>query len=106
MSSLLHQSATLGNLSLPNRIIMAPLTVANEIERWFTEGAVDGFNIRIGSPSEFARFTNEVLPILRERGLFRTEYQANTLRGHLGLNVPPNRYSETRQAAAPLAQTA
>ena len=84
----------------------SPLTVANEIERWFSEGAVDGFNIRIGAPSEFARFTNEVLPILRERGLFRTEYEASTLRGHLGIDIPQNRHSEARDAHPPLAQTA
>jgi FMN-dependent oxidoreductase (nitrilotriacetate monooxygenase family) len=69
------------------------VTVANEIERWFVQGAVDGFNIRVGAPSEFARFTDEVVPILRERGLFRSEYSASTLRGHLGIDVPRNRHS-------------
>ena len=73
------------------------LTVANEIERWFNEGAVDGFNIHVGAPASFARFTEEVLPILRERGLFRSEYQARTLRGHLGIDVPRNRHSRQVQ---------
>ena len=68
-------------------------TVANEIERWFTEGAVDGFNVHVGAPAAFARFTDEVVPILRERGLFRSEYQGRTLRDHLGLEVPVNRHS-------------
>jgi FMN-dependent oxidoreductase (nitrilotriacetate monooxygenase family) len=71
----------------------SPLTVANEIERWFVEGAVDGFNIRLNAPSEFAVFADKVLPILRERGLFRSEYSHDTLRGHLGLPVPVNRHS-------------
>lgn len=71
----------------------SPLTVANEIERWFNEGAVDGFNIHVGTPTDFARFTDEVLPILRERGLFREEYEHTTLRGHLGLEVPVNRHT-------------
>jgi len=82
----------------------SPLTVANEIERWFVEGAVDGFNIRLNAPSEFALFADKVLPILRERGLFRSEYSHDTLRGHLGLPVPANRHSG--QTAEPLEQPA
>jgi len=85
----------------------SPLTVANEIERWFVEGAVDGFNIRLNAPSEFALFADKVLPILRERGLFRSEYSHDTLRGHLGLPVPANRHSgqtaESLEQAAALA---
>jgi len=34
-----------------------------------------------------------VVPILQSRGLFRTEYTHDTLRGHLGLPVPENRWS-------------
>lgn len=81
-------------------------TVASEIERWFVEGAVDGFNIHVGAPSVFARFTDEVLPILRERGLFRSEYSAHTLRGHLGLAVPHNRHEATVAAPAQVAEPA
>jgi FMN-dependent oxidoreductase (nitrilotriacetate monooxygenase family) len=71
----------------------SPKTVADEIERWFVDGAVDGFNLRLSAPSDFARFTDHVLPILRERGLFRSEYSHDTLRGHLGLPVPVNRHA-------------
>ena len=71
------------------------------------EGAVDGFNIRLNAPSEFALFADKVLPILRERGLFRSEYSHDTLRGHLGLPVPANRHSgqtaESLEQAAALA---
>jgi hypothetical protein len=42
-----------------------------------------------------------VLPILRARGLIRSDYQGDTLRGHLGLPVPENRYTRARRAAAP-----
>ena len=31
-------------------------------------------------------------PELQKRGLFRSEYEASTVRGHLGLPVPKNRY--------------
>ena len=36
---------------------------------------------------------DHVVPILKERGLFRTEYEHDTLRGNLGLPIPANRYA-------------
>jgi hypothetical protein len=39
------------------------------------------------------------VPILRERGVVRAEYEAGTLRGNLGLPVPENRYTRARRAA-------
>jgi FMN-dependent oxidoreductase (nitrilotriacetate monooxygenase family) len=73
-------------------------TVAREIERWFDGRAADGFILMVTAPSDFARFAGEVLPLLRERGLFRTEYEADTLRGNLGLPVPRNRHTVAREA--------
>ena len=86
----------------------SPLTVANEIQRWFEAGAFDGINISVNAPSEFARFTDEVLPILRERGVVRSEYESTTLRGNLGLPIPENRaHRGPAHAAAPaVARTA
>jgi len=75
----------------------SPVTVANAIEHWFREGAVDGFNVRASSPPDFAAFLERVVPLLRERGLFRSEYEHDTLRGHLGLPVPANRHTVARQ---------
>ena len=75
-------------------------TVANEIEHWFTNGACDGFNFRVTRPGDFARFIREVVPILQERGLFRTEYAHDTLRGHLGLPFPENRNAQPVHAIA------
>jgi FMN-dependent oxidoreductase (nitrilotriacetate monooxygenase family) len=66
-------------------------TVAAEIARWFEGRALDGLNIHAGHPSQFRRFTQEVVPLLQERGLFRREYEATTLRGNLGLPIPTNR---------------
>jgi 2-polyprenyl-6-methoxyphenol hydroxylase-like FAD-dependent oxidoreductase len=34
-----------------------------------------------------------VVPILQQRGLYRTEYEGDTLRGNLGLPFPVNRYT-------------
>jgi FMN-dependent oxidoreductase (nitrilotriacetate monooxygenase family) len=71
----------------------APLTVAAEIERWFNAGAIDGVILHSPNPDDFNRFINDVVPILQARGLFRTEYSGRTLREHLGLRFPRNRYT-------------
>jgi FMN-dependent oxidoreductase (nitrilotriacetate monooxygenase family) len=83
----------------PTPFAGSPQRVADEMERWFTERALDGFNIHIGRPGQFRAFTDRVLPILRERGLVRTEYESATLRGNLGLPVPENRHAQARLAA-------
>lgn len=76
----------------------SPLTVANEIQKWFEAGAFDGINLTVTVPSEFARFVDEVLPILRERGIARSEYESTTLRGNLGLPVPQNIHTAEKAA--------
>lgn len=71
-----------------------PEQVADEIEGWFTGGAADGFNIMPPVlPSGLELFVDEVVPILRDRGLFRTEYvPGQTLRGRYGLPRPVTRH--------------
>ena len=41
----------------------------------------------------------DMVPLLQKRGLFRTKYEGDTLRAHLGLPFPVNRYTHERQAA-------
>ncbi|GBQ88716.1 putative monooxygenase [Acetobacter nitrogenifigens DSM 23921 = NBRC 105050] len=76
----------------------SPETVARQIENWFLNEAADGFNIRVTSPRDFHLFRTRVVPILQQRGLFRAEYETDTLRGHLGLPVPENRWTTQRKA--------
>jgi hypothetical protein len=45
-------------------------------------------------------FTELVVPVLQQRGLFRSEYTGHTLRDNLGLDVPLNRYSITAEVEA------
>jgi FMN-dependent oxidoreductase (nitrilotriacetate monooxygenase family) len=70
----------------------SPETIADELERWFVGRAADGFNLRVTRPGDFALFREKVVPILQERGLFRRDYEHDTLRGHLGLPVPDHRW--------------
>ncbi|WP_145148323.1 NtaA/DmoA family FMN-dependent monooxygenase [Paenibacillus xylanexedens] len=67
--------------------------VADQIEQWYEAGAMDLLKIRQEHPSGFDDFIKLVIPILQEKGIFRTEYESNTLRGNLGLPYPENRYS-------------
>lgn len=70
--------------------------VADNLELWFTEGAADGFNIMPPYlPGGLEDFVEQVVPILQQRGLFRTDYTASTLRGHYGLAHRPSRYTVT-----------
>ncbi|MET0287134.1 MAG: LLM class flavin-dependent oxidoreductase [Polyangiales bacterium] len=71
------------------KFVGSPDTVANEMERWVREGAADGFVIMPSHMPEGAnRFLSEVVPRLQERRAFRRDYEADTLRGHLGLRIP------------------
>lgn len=68
-----------------------PEQVADTVECWFTSGAADGFNIMPAVlPSGLEVFVAQVIPLLRARGLFRTEYTGTTLREHYGLPRPVN----------------
>ncbi|MFD1953069.1 LLM class flavin-dependent oxidoreductase [Paenibacillus thailandensis] len=79
--------------------IGTPERVAGLVQQWFEEEAADGFIVGASDPNGLNDFVDLVVPILQERGLFRTEYEADTLRGNLGIPVPENRYTAARKAA-------
>jgi N-acetyl-S-(2-succino)cysteine monooxygenase len=63
--------------------------VANQLSEWFLNGACDGFNVKFPYfPGGIKDFVDHVIPVLQSRGLFRTEYEGNTLRENLGLDFP------------------
>lgn len=69
-----------------------PEQIADQLETWFTEGAADGFNIMPPYlPGGLDDFVDQVVPLLQDRGLFRTEYTGRTLRDHYGLERPAGR---------------
>ncbi|NUU61814.1 LLM class flavin-dependent oxidoreductase [Paenibacillus agri] len=69
-----------------------PEQVADTVQEWFEAGAADGFMLVPFGPFGMDDFLTQVVPILQERGLFRTAYESDTLRGNLGLHIPQNRY--------------
>ena len=71
-----------------------PAEVADYLQQWFEEEAADGFNIMPPwFPTQFDLFVDHVVPELQRRGLFRREYEGETLRDNLGLPRPPSRYA-------------
>ncbi len=75
--------------------IGTPEKVADLIQAWFEGYGADGFIIHFNLPSNLTGFVDLVVPILQDRGLFRTEYESDTLRGNLGLPFPDNRYAQS-----------
>ena len=64
----------------------APATVAGEINRLVQADASDGFIlVPHVTPGGLDEFADTVVPILQERGVFRSDYEGRTLREHLGL---------------------
>jgi FMN-dependent oxidoreductase (nitrilotriacetate monooxygenase family) len=66
----------------------SPATIATQINDLVQADACDGFilvpHITPGGLDEFAA---KVVPLLQERGVFRTDYKGTTLREHLGLET-------------------
>lgn len=78
-------------------LIGTPAQVADVMQRWVEAGAADGFNLMFADlgPS-ITDFVDLVVPELQRRGLFRRDYQGRTLREHLGLARPANRFATAR----------
>ena len=63
-------------------------SITDTLEEWFHCEAADGFNLLPDHmPGGFTDFVSLVLPDLRRRGLFRTEYSGTTLRERLRPNA-------------------
>jgi FMN-dependent oxidoreductase (nitrilotriacetate monooxygenase family) len=78
-----------------------PDTIADAMQTWFETGAADGFNVMPPwLPGGFNVFVDEVVPILRRRGLFRADYSGHTLRDHYGLPRPESGYTLARRKSA------
>ncbi len=71
-----------------------PEQIADRMEEWFNGYGADGFNVMPPYfPGGLDDFAAGVIPILQKRGLFRTDYEGETLRDHFGLARPKSRYA-------------
>ncbi|MDQ0797204.1 NtaA/DmoA family FMN-dependent monooxygenase [Streptomyces sp. B1I3] len=67
----------------------SPDTVATALETFVATGAADGFILVPHlTPGGLDGFVDRVVPLLQERGTFRSDYTGPTLRSHLGLAEP------------------
>ncbi|MGI9476451.1 MAG: NtaA/DmoA family FMN-dependent monooxygenase [Hyphomicrobiaceae bacterium] len=65
-------------------VLGSPEEVADELELIWRETGCHGFNLTPAVvPGGYEDFIDHVVPILQRRGVFRTEYEATTLRGNL-----------------------
>ena len=73
--------------------------IADYMEASFLSDTADGFMLTFSLiPAGLDDFISLVLPELRRRGLFRTEYEGTTLRANLGLARPVSRYQSADAA--------
>lgn len=83
-------------------IVGTPEAIADDIETWFRAGAADGFNLMPDVlPTGLKVFVDEIVPLLQQRGIFRSDYQGSTLRDHLGLARPQSRFARRDATAVP-----
>ena len=76
-------------------MVGTPKTIADEMQEWLETEASDGFTIMFPYlPGGLDDFVTRVVPELQGRGLFRRDYEGTTLRDHLGLPRPKNRFFE------------
>jgi FMN-dependent oxidoreductase (nitrilotriacetate monooxygenase family) len=81
------REVALGSTTPRHAFIGTAVGIADTMQAWFEAGAADGFMLDCPVlPTGMTDFTQEVVPLLVERGLFRREYEAETLRGNLGLS--------------------
>jgi len=70
-----------------------PDDLATLLQEW-QEAGLSGFRLRPATiPQDLEAITRGLVPELQHRGVFRTSYEASTLRGLLGLPRPANRYA-------------
>jgi alkanesulfonate monooxygenase SsuD/methylene tetrahydromethanopterin reductase-like flavin-dependent oxidoreductase (luciferase family) len=70
-----------------------PAKLADLLIEWQRAG-LSGFRLRPAAiPDDVEAITRELVPELQRRGSFRTTYEADSLRGLLGLNRPASRYA-------------
>lgn len=74
-------------------LIGTPSTIADTMSDWFHNHACDGFIIQPSTmPGDLQLIADLLVPELQDRGLVQSTYHGNTLREHMGLARPENRY--------------
>ncbi|MFH7807099.1 LLM class flavin-dependent oxidoreductase [Acinetobacter sp. BSP-153] len=96
------ESLTLRQVALQSATPRPPFAgtveeVADQLELWVKEEATDGFIIAGATPKTLDTFIEKVVPLLQQRGLYRTEYPGTTLRSSFGLKRPENQFESSEK---------
>ena len=76
------------------QLVGTPVQIVDQLEERFVKGGADGYNVMPPVlPAGLDDFVELVIPELRRRGLFRSDYEGRTLRDNLGLRRPVNRHA-------------
>ncbi|MEV4744137.1 LLM class flavin-dependent oxidoreductase [Streptomyces sp. NPDC049555] len=76
------------------------VALASLLGSWYADGVADGFHLRPERPErDLALLVDATVPVLQHRGLLRVFYPGATLREHLCLARPANRYARTGESA-------
>ncbi|CAI6089483.1 unnamed protein product [Clonostachys chloroleuca] len=90
----IRQTAERCSIGLGHRpLIGTTQSIADDLQAWLEAGATDGFAVIQPLLLDGLRdFTTHIVPELVRRGLFRSEYEGQTLRENLGSPRPANSY--------------
>jgi alkanesulfonate monooxygenase SsuD/methylene tetrahydromethanopterin reductase-like flavin-dependent oxidoreductase (luciferase family) len=90
------------NVTGRQNFIGSPRTIAETINDYVQADAADGFILVPHiTPDGLGEFAEKVVPLLQEKGVFRTEYSGTTLRDHLGLRPLPTPAAQPTQPTQP-----
>lgn len=74
----------------PGDFVGTPEQIADRIAHYFEHRACDGFIVAGDvQPGSLRSFVDQVVPLLQKRGIYRDDYEGDTLREHLDLPKPP-----------------
>ncbi|MGI4813793.1 MAG: LLM class flavin-dependent oxidoreductase [Janthinobacterium lividum] len=84
-----------------------PEQIADRLQTLYEGRVADGFILHAHlHPSGLRDFVEQVVPILQARGIYRREYESDTLRGNLGLPWPQSRYAKAAKESAAILEEA
>ncbi|MGV1793028.1 NtaA/DmoA family FMN-dependent monooxygenase [Rhizobium sp. A37_96] len=78
-------------------VLGTPEEVADAIIDLWADGTVDGYTLQPPrAPDDIEEFVANVVPILQDRGVYRTAYEQETIRDRYGLPYPLNDGADAR----------
>lgn len=81
-------------------VLGTPEEVADAIINLWADGTVDGYTLQPPrAPDDMEEFVEKVVPILQDRGVYRTRYEEKTVRERYGLSFPETDGGISRSAA-------